>query len=686
MPETETHAVARIPSSAPAAAPREHVVPSTFSAPPPRAPCSQPAPRAPPSSHHARMRVPSPPPSSTLAVQDPDVSHASSLSESSLGAAPGVAQPAPARALDERDAWDDEFDAEFGDGLDQLCEADLLQVQAIFSPANGHTGQDAVATQPFHSGASGTSPDSAGAAPPPSNSWPPPEHTDKPRNATPPQFMHALLPGTFVTAKGNSLPVPSDQALEAAKARMDAWELDDDQAAKAAGVATTYPALPSFQAKAKGHHESAANHALSPAGRMPSARYVTTSTSVSQRSVSAPNRSASSVVSAAAFATPARAVSTSFTRSYKRPAQDGLVSTPSPATRPRTSVTTSPPVPSSIGGGSASQASPAGRPLSVRAASAAKLPARRRAFKTPFKSGSRPVVTPSVCRPQGSGVRGATSVSPVHFAHPGDVSVGTPTRTMSYPVRGAIPALATPPPALFDLDPKHAPHRISLLDMRIQPESVSAATAARRGCPREAFTVLNEPSMAENFEFFVSDRATHSPEDALRLLKQLGASQLSLKWVRHHWGMVLWKLAAMTRHQPDRASHWWSWNQVLRQLRYRYEREVNVGQRSAINRIKQHDSVGSQPVVLCVYKFEYGPAPEEEATTRPNPTPQDMVLQPTLVLSDGWYTIRAQLDDTLFDAVQRGRIRAGNKLCIMGAKVRRILGLMWMALTRSDTV
>lgn len=151
---------------------------------------------------------------------------------------------------------------------------------------------------------------------------------------------------------------------------------------------------------------------------------------------------------------------------------------------------------------------------------------------------------------------------------------------------------------------------------------------------------------------------------------------MTLKWVRHHWDLILWKLAAMARHQPEHAVvRWWCWPEVIRQLRYRYEREINRGQRSPLNRIKQHDSSAAQPMVLCVYKTEFGPAPPPpslpDGSIVPGAPPEgEIILLPNVVLTDGWYTIRAHLDDTLYVALQRGKIHVGHKLQILGAKVR----------------
>ena len=43
---------------------------------------------------------------------------------------------------------------------------------------------------------------------------------------------------------------------------------------------------------------------------------------------------------------------------------------------------------------------------------------------------------------------------------------------------------------------------------------------------------------------------------------------------------------------------------VMEQLRYRYEREVNAGERSALKRAIERDDPVARPMVLCVYDIQ----------------------------------------------------------------------------------
>jgi breast cancer 2 susceptibility protein len=47
-----------------------------------------------------------------------------------------------------------------------------------------------------------------------------------------------------------------------------------------------------------------------------------------------------------------------------------------------------------------------------------------------------------------------------------------------------------------------------------------------------------------------------------------------------------------------------------------------------------------------------------------------VVPHPTLELTDGWYRLRAQVDEVLARAARRGVIRVGRKIAVSGASVR----------------
>lgn len=97
-------------------------------------------------------------------------------------------------------------------------------------------------------------------------------------------------------------------------------------------------------------------------------------------------------------------------------------------------------------------------------------------------------------------------------------------------------------------------------------------------------------------------------------------------------------------------------------LTVRYEREYGAAQRPIVRRIQEHDSSPSLPMVLCVAAIHRpGPVMNEQD----EPVPQ----KPYVDLTDGWYIIRALLDDCLARALDKRKIRVGRKLTLSGAKV-----------------
>ncbi|GAA6003167.1 uncharacterized protein JCM10292_002900 [Rhodotorula paludigena] len=139
---------------------------------------------------------------------------------------------------------------------------------------------------------------------------------------------------------------------------------------------------------------------------------------------------------------------------------------------------------------------------------------------------------------------------------------------------------------------------------------------------------------------------------------------VTLAWVKNHWSLLLWKMASYVRTRPDLLEDWWTFDRAMEQLRYRYEREVNRAERSAIKRVQEQDSPASLPLVLCVSQIRWDDAPDDD-------TAVDGGVQVIvgLELTDGWYRIRTNVDKTLQSACQRGKLVIGSKVAIMGAKL-----------------
>lgn len=156
---------------------------------------------------------------------------------------------------------------------------------------------------------------------------------------------------------------------------------------------------------------------------------------------------------------------------------------------------------------------------------------------------------------------------------------------------------------------------------------------------------------------FEEDGERKGVEAASEALKKAGCTLLEREWLQNHWSLIIWKLANTVLMWPATQAERWSFREVLNQLLYRYEREINRCQRPAIRLIQERDASPNAVMILCVYEIAW-----------PNHDHGD-ALPTELVLTDGWYKIRAQIDVAIGRAVKRQRIRIGTKLEVIGAKL-----------------
>lgn len=128
---------------------------------------------------------------------------------------------------------------------------------------------------------------------------------------------------------------------------------------------------------------------------------------------------------------------------------------------------------------------------------------------------------------------------------------------------------------------------------------------------------------------------------------------VSPSWLDNHYRWVVWKLASMELHCPQVfGGRSLTPDQVMLQLKYRYDIEIDHCSRSALRKIYERDDVSSKSLVLCV-----------SAVT----VKKDGAVQ--VELTDGWYGIRAELDEPLSKLVSTGRIFVGLKILTSGAEL-----------------
>lgn len=137
----------------------------------------------------------------------------------------------------------------------------------------------------------------------------------------------------------------------------------------------------------------------------------------------------------------------------------------------------------------------------------------------------------------------------------------------------------------------------------------------------------------------------------------------SKEWVANHYKWIVWKLASYERcYSTKFMRKFLTISNVLDELKYRYEREVNHGQRSAIKRILEGDASPSSTLVLCVSAIH---SDSEIETPSTNGAGNSSIAR--LELTDGWYSIDAQLDMLLSKHLAVGKLFVGQKLRICGA-------------------
>ncbi|EPQ25923.1 uncharacterized protein PFL1_06597 [Pseudozyma flocculosa PF-1] len=164
--------------------------------------------------------------------------------------------------------------------------------------------------------------------------------------------------------------------------------------------------------------------------------------------------------------------------------------------------------------------------------------------------------------------------------------------------------------SVFDLARRQP--RQSLAASGIVPEGVSPLQAIARGVPDEVLVILCDATQADRYAFDGPDGEPLGPHEALRTLLARGCPYADERW--------------------------------------------------------EHDSPPHLPMVLFVSRilestdtdYDGGGSGGGAAVRR----------EVTLELSDGWYRIRADLDVPLAEAATRGRIRVGQKLAIVGARLQ----------------
>ncbi|XP_019903530.2 breast cancer type 2 susceptibility protein isoform X2 [Esox lucius] len=148
---------------------------------------------------------------------------------------------------------------------------------------------------------------------------------------------------------------------------------------------------------------------------------------------------------------------------------------------------------------------------------------------------------------------------------------------------------------------------------------------------------------------------------------------ISEDWVFNHYRWVVWKKACMERAFPQvMGSLCLTPEQVLLQLKYRYDVEVDHSRRSALRKIMERDDNAAKTMVLCVCGIVtkgHNPTRLSWSETKTPQSAAESSPVAVILLTDGWYAIKTQLDFPLTAMLHRGRLRVGGKLVVHGAEL-----------------
>ncbi|XP_037632124.1 breast cancer type 2 susceptibility protein isoform X2 [Sebastes umbrosus] len=195
---------------------------------------------------------------------------------------------------------------------------------------------------------------------------------------------------------------------------------------------------------------------------------------------------------------------------------------------------------------------------------------------------------------------------------------------------------------------------------------------------REAFIDGGGVQLADGGWLIPSKDGTAGKEEFHRALCDtpgVDPKLISEGWVYNHYRWIVWKQASMERSFPETmGSLCLTPEQVLLQLKYRYDVEVDHSRRPALRKIMEKDDAAAKTLVLCVCGVVSRGHSRNRQSFNDTKTPQDAdakVENPSAVvwLTDGWYDIKAQLDEPLTAMLHKGRVAVGGKLIIHGAQL-----------------
>ncbi|XP_057313973.1 breast cancer type 2 susceptibility protein-like isoform X2 [Hydractinia symbiolongicarpus] len=143
--------------------------------------------------------------------------------------------------------------------------------------------------------------------------------------------------------------------------------------------------------------------------------------------------------------------------------------------------------------------------------------------------------------------------------------------------------------------------------------------------------------------------------------KEVDSKLVNKAWIENHYRWIVWKLASYERRFPEQFSNrCLSPSNVMYHLKYRYDKEIDLAERCCLKRIYERDDISTRRMVLSVSDI-----PKEENINEKNVQGTKKVIE----LTDGWYPIKAILDQPLSHFLENGIVKIGTKLLIYGAEL-----------------
>lgn len=126
---------------------------------------------------------------------------------------------------------------------------------------------------------------------------------------------------------------------------------------------------------------------------------------------------------------------------------------------------------------------------------------------------------------------------------------------------------------------------------------------------------------------------------------------------------ITWKLACMERtFAPSDRGRFLSFNRVVQELLFRFDKEIRRGRRPPIRQILNRDVSACSMMILCVALI-YRKPPQLDSEKRDVKSHEKIMLE----LTDGWYSVHSAPDVRLCEFIARERIRVGTKLFVSNA-------------------